>query len=80
MRFNYGDKARDRITGYEGVVTGYISRYGMRPDQYILESMMKEGYAYSQTVDDNRLVPLRDEAKPAGTCECKVNKVHLCDG
>lgn len=72
VRFNYGDKVYDKITGYQGVVTGFIHRYGMRPDQYILESMMKEGYAYSQTVDDNRLVPVKE-------CECKVNRVHLCE-
>lgn len=72
MRLNYGDKAKDKITGYEGTVTGYIDYYGMRPGKYILESMMKEGYAYSQTVDENRIVPANKEMK--------VNKVHLCEG
>lgn len=73
---NYGDKAKDRITGYEGVVTAHISYFGMRPDQYILESMTKEGYAYSQSVDENRLIP-------ANKCACeplKATRVHLCDG
>lgn len=71
--FNYGDKAKDKITGFEGIVTGRIDYYGMRPDQYILESMTKEGYSYTQTVDVNRLIPANHEC-------CKVNKVHLCEG
>lgn len=69
MRFNYGDKARDKITGYEGKVTGCIHYYGMRPDSYILESEFKEGCACSRTVDENRLMPVKE-------CTCKV---HLCD-
>lgn len=72
--FNYGDKAKDRITGYEGTVTAKISYFGMRPDQYILESMTKEGYSYSQSVDENRLVSVNK-------CDCvtKATRVHLCD-
>ena len=73
MRFNYGDKAKDKITGFEGVVTAHISYYGMRPDQYILESMTKEGYTYRQSVDENRLIPANKEIP-------KATRVHLCEG
>lgn len=81
--FNYGDRARDKITGFEGIVTGRISHYGMRPDQYILESLMSEGYTYTQTVDVNRLIPANENKValvPNGCLDgCKVNKVHLCE-
>jgi len=73
MRLNYGDKAKDKITGFEGVVTAHISYYGMRPDQYILESMTKEGYTYRQSVDENRLIPANKEIP-------KATRVHLCEG
>lgn len=73
MRFSYGEKARDKITGYEGVVTGVIHHFGMRPDSYILESVMKEGYVHSHTVDENRLVPVDK------VCTCKATRVHLCE-
>ena len=73
MRLNYGDKAKDKITGFEGVVTAHISYYGMRPDQYILESMTKEGYTYRQSVDENRLTPANKEIP-------KATRVHLCEG
>ena len=74
MRLNYGDKAKDKITGFEGVVTAHISYFGMRPDQYILESMTKEGYTYSQSVDENRLIPANKAAEIP-----KATRVHLCD-
>ena len=73
MRLNYGDKAKDKITGFEGVVTAHIGYYGMRPDQYILESMTKEGYTYRQSVDENRLIPANKEIP-------KATRVHLCEG
>lgn len=77
--FNYGDKAKDKITGFEGIVTGRIDHYGMRPDQYILESLTKEGYSYAQTVDVNRLIPANSNDVMLAPNGCKLNKVHLCD-
>lgn len=81
---NYGDKAKDKITGFEGVVTAHISYYGMRPDQYILESMTKEGYTYRQSVDENRLIPANKGVALVnnvnGAEMPKATRVHLCEG
>lgn len=72
MRLGYGEKAKDKVTGFEGIVTGYIDHYGMRPGQYILESLMKEGYTFTHTVDENRIIPANDVKTS--------NKVFMCEG
>ena len=81
MRLNYGDKAKDKITGFEGTVTAYIDRYGMRPGQYILESILKDGYTYSQTVDENRIIPVNEPVLVNNVNTVpKATRVHLCEG
>lgn len=50
-----GKKARDRITGFEGVITGR-AQYLTGCDQYVLTPSVKDGsYQASQWFDEGRL-------------------------
>lgn len=57
MRYTFGDKAKDKITGFEGIVTGF-TRFITGCDQYCLtpQGVDKEGKTVeSKWFDENRI-------------------------
>lgn len=55
-KFEYGDKAVDKVTSYTGVVTGYCHYFGKQPDQYLVEGIDTTGRPISDWYEESRLV------------------------
>lgn len=51
----YGQQVHDKVTGFCGKVTGYVDYYGIRPKQYLVESIDTTGRPIEQWVEENRL-------------------------
>lgn len=55
LRFDDGDLVRDRVTGFEGVVTGFTT-FITGCDQYLVNPPVKDGsYQDGKWLDDVRL-------------------------
>ena len=55
LRFAFGEKVRDKVTGFEGVVTGFVT-YISGCDQYLVNPPAKDGgYVKGEYIDDIRL-------------------------
>lgn len=55
VRFEFGDRVQDRVTGFQGIVTGFIT-YITGCDQYLVNPPAKDGaYIDGQWLDDVRL-------------------------
>lgn len=56
-----GSKAKDKITGFSGIVTGH-ARYITGCDQYLLNAKAtSDGQVHSLWVDENRLEVAKDK-------------------
>ena len=60
--FRYGERVRDVVTGYSGVVTGRAEFYGRKPCQYVVEAL-RDGYPFENWIDENRLEPVVSEVR-----------------
>ena len=54
----YGYKVKDKVTGFTGIVTGYVDYYRKRTNQMLVESIDKTGRPVEHWVDVNRIVVL----------------------
>lgn len=64
-RFNYGDVVRDKVTGFQGKVTGIVDYFGYRPKQYRVETL-NAGLPITLTIDENRAEAVRN-------CKCSAS-------
>lgn len=60
VRFEYGDKVCDTLTGYEGRITAICSYYGTKPDQYLLESIDSTGRPVDWWIEEERLEAVKE--------------------
>lgn len=61
QKHQLGIKAKDKITGFEGMITG-ISRYITGCDQYIVQPEAKDGdFKEGRWFDEGRLQEVSDE-------------------
>ena len=58
--FEYGDKVRDMLTGYEGRITAMCSYYGTKPDQYLVESIDSTGRPCDYWIEEERLEEFKE--------------------
>lgn len=66
MKENLGKPCEDRITGFKGIITGYVN-YLTGCDQYLIIPKAKKGGSYPDGVwlDTNR-IDVETDAKPVG--------------
>ena len=55
MKFKYGDKVEDKLTGFRGRITGFVTYYDKRPNQYLVEAVDTTGRPIECWCDEERL-------------------------
>lgn len=54
--FKYGEVVKDRITGVEGVITGFAHYYEREPDCYLIDYRTANGALCRDWINEARLI------------------------
>ena len=61
LKFEKGDKVRDKISGFVGVISGFSYFYGMEKDSYLVEGIDTTGRPIREWIIAGKLVKVNPD-------------------